>query len=219
MSEAERIAERYSRRAIKPPSRGELLFNEFVIKERQSRYKMILDNHFKEPDKISVLEIGAGTGVNISFFKHIGIKPENIFANEMLNDRLTELKKNHPDIHVIGGNAVTILMDKKYDVVFQSTVFTSILDNAFRKQLAQKMMSLVTERGIILWYDFIFDNPRNKDVKKVTVNEIRQLFPSAQIKFYRVTLAPPIGRRVGKLYPLFNFFSFLRTHIIAEIAL
>jgi hypothetical protein len=71
----------------------------------------------------------------------------------------------------------------------------------------------------MIWYDFKYNNPNNLDVKGVGKTEIKKFFPKAKkIIFHNVTLAPPIGRRVGKMYNLINFlFPFLRTHVIAEI--
>lgn len=216
--ELKAIGERYSRRLHKQQPGLQSEFEKKVVHERESRYGAIIRNRFINPSQLSVIEIGAGRGFNIDFFKRLGVLPENIYANELLADRAAQLKINHPDINVIEGNALDISSEKKFDIVFQSTVFTSVLDDDFRKNLAEKMKLLTKDNGIILWYDFMFDNPRNKDVRKVTVNEIRNLFPSAaRIKFWKVTLAPPIGRRVGKLYPLFNLLPLLRTHVIAEI--
>ena len=81
------------------------------------------------------------------------------------------------------------------------------------------MLKLVKPNGIILWYDFVYDNPNNKDVKGVSKQEIRQLFAKAsKITIKKVTLAPPIGRRVGNLYGILNgLFPFLRSHVVAVI--
>ena len=65
---------------------------------------------------------------------------------------------------------------------------------------------------------FFYNNPRNPEVRKVTKNDIIKLFPEAnKITFKKVTLAPPIGRMVSNLYSFFNYFKFLRTHLIAVI--
>ena len=220
MSETDKIRERYAKRRHINYSDREILFAQYMTEERERIYKRILESRFKNLNEIRLLEVGAGAGANISFFKHLGVNPHFIFANEILEDRLIALKSNHPDINVIPGNALDIAVPEKFDVVFQSAVFTSILDDSFRITLAQKMMELTHGGGIILWYDFAFNNPRNPDVKKVTKQEVRRLFYKASsMRFHHVTLAPPIGRRVGKLYPFFNLFPFLRTHIIAEIKL
>jgi len=67
-----------------------------------------------------------------------------------------------------------------------------------------------------------FANPRNPDVRGVPLRRVRELFPDGKVKRCRVTLAPPIARRVvgihPALYTLFNAMPFLRTHILCWIA-
>ena len=74
----------------------------------------------------------------------------------------------------------------------------------------------------MLWYDFTVDNPRNADVRGVPLKRVRALFPHGQIHAQRITLAPPIARRVTALHPslytLFNAVPLLRTHVLAWIA-
>jgi phospholipid N-methyltransferase len=165
----------------------------------------------------SILEIGAGQGNNIPFFIEAGFKPENIYLNELLPERVEALLLKVNPKNVFPGNAITLNFQIKFDLIFQSTVFTSILNNADRKNLADKMWSLLNENGIIFWYDFAFNNPKNRNVKKVTRKNIKELFPNAKkITFNKITLAPPIGRRIGKFYNLLNW-PVLRTHLFAVI--
>lgn len=190
----------------------------YISIEREKSYKSIICGIFSNVEKLKLLEVGAGVGLNLSFFHSIGFKYSNVFANELLEDRFEKLKNDYPEITAIAGDASEIILDEKFDIVFQSTVFTSILSDKLRTALAAKMFNLTNENGIVLWYDFVYNNPKNKNVRKVTKNEIKTLFPHAKkFEFYKVTLAPPIGRRVGKWYNFFNKFSFLRTHIIAVI--
>lgn len=222
MSEIENIKRRYEEREKNKKIKKHYsnnLFSEYIAREREKHYENILKEVFSDFSSIKVMEIGAGSGSNLSFFKRTKVPPENIFANELLPNRVEMLRKNHPDINIFPGNALELNFRGEFDIVFQSTVFTSVLDDIFRQQLADKMWSMLKPDGIVLWYDFIFSNPANKDVRKVTKTDIRKLFPSAQsIIFHKATLAPPIGRKVGKLYNLINsLFPFLRTHVIAII--
>lgn len=220
MNELEKIAERYKRREnISFNNNGASLFSSFIVKERELIYEREILKHFQTIKDLRVLEIGAGGGGNIDFFKKIGIEAKHIYANELLKERINHLRVNHPDIHIIEGDACDMEETIKYDIVFQSTVFTSILDSKFKEKLAKKMIGLVNENGIILWYDFIYDNPSNKDVKGISKREIHQLFKDCKsFNFISVTLAPPIGRRIGRLYSIINIlFPFLRTHTIAII--
>jgi hypothetical protein len=50
---------------------------------------------------------------------------------------------------------------------------------------------------------------------------VRQLFPAGRLRSQRITLAPPIARRVAAIHPLlytaFNALPLLRTHLLAWI--
>lgn len=83
------------------------------------------------------------------------------------------------------------------------------------------MWSMVKPQGGVLWYDFIFNNPNNPDVRGISILRIHELFPGGKIKVWRLTLAPPISRRVTKIHPSFytllNYIPFLRTHVLCWI--
>lgn len=170
-----------------------------------------------------LLEIGCGSGTNLLNFILLGFRPENLVANELLEERVASARQLLPkSVKMIEGDASTLeLEDETFDVVFQSTVFTSILDDAFQQKLADRMWSLAKPGGGILWYDYVYNNPANPDVRGVPTKRIRQLFPHGKMKVWHLTLAPPIGRLVTKispkLYTLFNAFPFLRTHVLCWI--
>lgn len=221
MSETERIKQHYEERKNSPAvgkASSYTLYIDEVVREREKIYSGIILSKFKKTDDIQIMDMGAGTGANLPFFKRLGIKSEHIYANELQDDRVAELKANFPDIHVFPGDALQLNFKNKFDITFQSTVFTSILDDGFKKKLADKLWSMTKPGGMILWYDFTFDNPSNKSVKGIKKEEIKALFPgSTNFTFRKVTLAPPIGRRFQKIYGLLNAFPFLRTHMIAVI--
>lgn len=218
----EAITAQYARRGENPRLKdryGPSAYTRHAVQEREARYARIL-RQLGPPATLRLMEIGAGTGGNIPFFLRLGLVPGQVHANELLPDRVEALRLAQPGITVHPGNALDIpaALDGTFDVVFQSTVFTSILDAGFKVLLARRMWALTKPGGIILWYDFVYDNPANPDVKGVGIREIRSLFPHASpMHFHRVTLAPPLGRRVGRLYPLFNAIPLLRTHVVAEI--
>jgi hypothetical protein len=68
-------------------------------------------------------------------------------------------------VRLIPGDASTLtLPPQSARLVLQSTVFSSLLDDAFQQRLADAMWSWVAPGGGVLWYDFTVDNPRNPDV-------------------------------------------------------
>lgn len=170
-----------------------------------------------------LIEIGCGGGLNLLYFLKLGFNPENIVANELIEQRAESARKLLPEsIKIIIGNAIDLqLPAEEFDIVFQSTVFSSILSFNSRKKLADVIWKIVKPGGGILWYDFIYNNPQNPNVKRVTLKDINELFPEAQKRTWRLTLAPPISRFVTKFHPnfyhVFNSLLFLRTHILCWI--
>jgi hypothetical protein len=107
------------------------------------------------------------------------------------------------------------------DLVLQSTVFSSLLDDAFQQRLAHTMWQWLKPGGAVLWYDFTVNNPRNPDVRGVPLRRVQALFPQGRITHRRVTLAPPLARAVCALHPalygVFNVLPLLRTHVLAWV--
>jgi|GEM_PF-2801708 SAM-dependent methyltransferase len=223
MNVIEQIKEHYEKRkteSFKIWDKKTYIFSQYASFYREMLYYNILKKNFNDFDNLKLLEIGAGSGYNLYFFKKIGFCSNNIFANELLEDRLKLLRDNFPEIKIFEGDA--LLIDDNYnetfDIVFQSTVFSSITDLSFRIKLAEKIWNLLKYDGIILWYDFFISNPKNVYTKPITKKEVFALFPYAKyMKFYKTTLASPIARRVRLAYPFFNIFPFLRTHYVIEI--
>ena len=225
MNEVEKIKQRYKKRE-ELSDRYDIL-NPWTYKGEQEKesalINWIMTCNILPVEKKKLLEIGCGSGGNLLEFIKLGFSPENLVGNELLDDRIQSANLKLPlNIKIIPGNALELKLEPdKFDIVFQSMVFSSILEENFRVQLAKKMWGWVREGGGILWYDFIYDNPWNKDVKGITYNKLKEYFPENSIKKWKITLAPPISRVVTKIHPsfynIFNSFPLLRTHILCWI--
>jgi ubiquinone/menaquinone biosynthesis C-methylase UbiE len=170
-----------------------------------------------------ILEIGCGNGDLLRDFIRWGARPENISGIELIPERIAEAKTLCPQtISIQQGNAAEIgFPDETFDLVVQSTVFTSVLDTKIKTKIASEMRRVLKPSGFIIWYDFSVDNPNNKNVKGVNAREIRRLFKDCDVYLKRITLAQPILRRVAAhswlLCCLLSQFPFLCTHYIGVI--
>jgi hypothetical protein len=83
------------------------------------------------------------------------------------------------------------------------------------------MVRVLKPGGVVLWYDFRFNNPRNLEVRGIEAAEIRSLFPECSVDLKKVTLAPPLARRVVPISwtsaELLEKLPFLRTHYLGVI--
>ena len=74
--------------------------------------------------------------------------------------------------------------------------------------------------GVIIYYDIRYNNPFNSNVIKMTLDDIKYLFPNMIVKLKPVTILPPLIRALGKtsieLYPLLAKLNFLKTHYIGH---
>lgn len=220
-SEKESIVRRFERRhAFDPiPYPKISAFQMFSRFEREYWIGQFLKDHFGNLDHIKMLEVGAGSGANVYSFYQLGIRPENFYGNELVPSLVESLSKVIPRSQIFAGDILGIPTDsEKFDVIYIGTVFSSILNEELSKAIAEHIWKLVMPGGLVLWYDIKFNNPFNREVRGISRAEVKRLFPNASlVKSRSITLPPPIGRRVGRLYNFINF-SFLRSHLLCALA-
>lgn len=225
-SEAELVRERYARRV--PRDARYSLLNPAALLALQERQRalsaLFAALGFEDLSTVSLLEIGCGDGGNLLELLRMGFAPAGLAGIELLPERCAAARERLPAgvALTLGDAAAVPIAPASRDMVFQSTVFSSLLDDSFQQRLADAMWAAVKPGGGVLWYDFTVDNPRNPDVRGVPLNHVRKLFPGGTMQARRITLAPPVARVVTRLHPslytLFNAVPLLRTHVLAWIA-
>ena len=201
-AEDDRIRAKYARRNTRDSRYS--WFNAghvFMLQERERRVLELLRRAGVDSlDNRRILEIGCGQGFWLREFIKWGGKPENLTGVELLPERVEEARRLSPHgVNVILGSAAQVpLPDGRFDLVLQSTVFTSIQDSAVKQQIAAEMLRLVRPDGLILWYDFRVNNPWNPDVTGIRKAEALKLFSGCRVHLYPITLTPPIVRRLAR---------------------
>jgi SAM-dependent methyltransferase len=222
--EIKAVAERYARRgdgglysALRPDVWQTLHERQRVL------LRFLAQARRGELSALTATEVGCGSGGNLLELLRLGFTPERLTGLELLPERHEQARHALPAATtlLLGDATAAPLPPASQDLVLAFTVFSSLLDDTFQHQLADTMWSWLKPGGAIVWYDFTVDNPRNRDVRGVPAQRVAQLFPKGTMRSRRVTLAPPIGRRVTKLHPaawrLFNAVPLLRTHLLAWI--
>ena len=223
--EASAVKARYARRAAADTRYS--LFDPTALQALQERQRAVLRRLARQGltdlPALRLLDVGCGTGGNLLDCLRMGFAAEHLAGIELLAERLEVARACLPaSVDLKCGDATALdLPAASFDIVSQFTVFSSLLDGAFQRRLADAMWAWVRPGGGILWYDFTVNNPRNADVRGVPLSRVRELFPQGRISAERLTLAPPIARVVNRIHPwlgsMLGCVSPLRTHVLCWI--
>lgn len=195
-----------------------------LVQERQRAILQGLARRgWHKPAALTMTEVGCGAGGNLLEFLRAGFAAGHLTGCELLPERLAMARACLPEAVALwpGDAAAAPIAPASQDLVLQATVFSSLLDDAAQQCLANAMWRWVKPGGAVLWYDFTVDNPHNRAVRGVPLARLRQLFPQGRVQHQRITLAPPLARRVVRVHPslytVFNTLPLLRTHLLAWI--
>lgn len=169
--------------------------------------------------ELKILEIGCGGGGVIKDLEAIGMS--NMISVGMDIDYL-RLKTIQINALILQGDGSKLAFrDRTFDVIIQATVFTSVLDDTKKGEIAKEILRALKDDGLLLWHDFQYDNPFNRNVKGIKLEEIKRLFPKCFYKYNTVHANPLITRPISKysigFAKLLDKIRFLHTHLFVEI--
>lgn len=221
------IRERYARRAAIPADRYSVFSPDVLLRAHafeRALVAMLKQGGVLAPQEKSVLEIGCGEGINLLQLIRLGFDPARMAGNDLRDESLVAARRILPQaVRLLPGEASALAFGSEtFDIVTQSTVFSSILDDTMQTAVAARMWALTRPGGAVLWYDLAVDNPWNKDVRGLPLERIRALFPNGTITARRITLAPPLARIAAaihsSIYRALDTLPFLRSHLLCWIA-
>jgi len=171
--------------------------NLFTVQQRQRAVLALLRQEgFYPLAGRHILEIGCGAGGVLREFLSFGAYPQHLHGVELLDWRVTKAKALSPYFPLVCADGQALpYPDHCFDLVLQYTVFSSILDDNVKRSIAREMCRVLKPDGLILWYD-CWLNPTNPHTRGIRRAEVRALFPGSHFSFHRITLAPPIARRL-----------------------
>ena len=189
--------------------------HQFIAQQRERRLLDLLSRYgFAALQSKSILEVGCGTGQWLRDFVKWGARPDKLAGIDLLADRLSTAQQLCPQgVRIRCANAAQLpFVDNVFDLVFQSTVFTSILDSELRHRVAAEMMRVLKRDGVIVWYDYHLNNPWNQDVRGVKRREIYKLFSDCTVDLKRITLLPAVARALAP-------YSYFGCYLLEKIPL
>lgn len=164
-----------------------------------------------------ILEVGCAGGYVIKSLIDMGAEEKNITGIDIRFDRLEEARNAFPFVtfEVMDASDLTF-QDNTFDVITVFTVLSSVLNSKIRKIIASELIRVLKPDGVIIYYDLRYNNPWNRDVKRIMKSEIKKLFPRMKLNLELITLLPPLARKLNNstsnLYHVFSKVPLLRTH-------
>ena len=196
--------------------------NLFALYQRQrALLKALRKIGIADLSDLMICEMGCGGGGVLTEFLNYGAMPKKLFGIDLLIDRLAEAQLKLPATNFVNANGQNFpFASRSFDFVLQYTALSSILDSRLRVEIARDMLRIVKPGGVIISYDF-WINPTNAQTRGIPPSEIRGLFQNCTFEFHKITLAPPIARRLVPiswgLAWLLESFRVFNTHYLIMI--
>lgn len=228
MTERERITQEYGARDTDEQLRARYRFTNpghlLLLQQRERRLLALLGrlgvaDHLAD---LRALDIGCGTGGLLLDLVRYGARAEQLAGVDLVPRRVAMAHQRLPRADLREGDAAGLpYPDSAFDLVFQLTVVSTVLDPDCRAAIAREMCRVLRPGGAIIWYDLCVGSPGNHGVRPIGRAELRALFPGASVEATRVTLMPPLARLTARrswlLAELMSALPFLRTHLLAAI--
>ncbi len=148
-----------------------------------------------------ILDIGCGLGDWLDFCLRMGADRQDLHGVDLSQARVDHARaRTGADVRCADATRLP-WSDQTFDIVHQSTVFSSILDDQMSRSIAGEMIRVLAPKGRIIWYDFFVNNPSNAAVRGVPMTKLRKLFPGFKVHSKRITLAAPLARKIAPRAP------------------
>lgn len=148
----------------------------------------------------AVLEIGCGRLGWLADLVGWGLRAQDLHGVDLDPERIRAARDALPGADLREADASSLPWpDRSFALVILSTVLTSVLDPATRSSIAAEATRVLAPSGVLLWYDFRWNNPANSNVRGIGRRELRTLFSALQGPVRSLTLAPPLARSIAPL--------------------
>ncbi|HXF49200.1 MAG TPA: class I SAM-dependent methyltransferase [Verrucomicrobiae bacterium] len=142
-----------------------------------------------------ILDIGSGWGSWLLLFLSWGARPENLCAIDLQPERVEVARQRLPKSEIVLGRAEKLPWPgDSFDLIFQFTVFSSVLPPAAREEIAEEIWRVLKPGGYFVSFDFFISHPANPNTVGIGKGELRRLFPHSSFRFRRLGIFPPLAR-------------------------
>jgi ubiquinone/menaquinone biosynthesis C-methylase UbiE len=154
----------------------------------------------------AVLDVGCGCGCDIYELTRLAYDPAKMTGIDILPDRILAAKRLWPQIRFVQGDASRMeFADDSFDLIFESTMFATLPDDALSAAIASEMVRVCRPGGHLMLVDWWTLKLGDPSYKALTRRRVANLFAVGRqtdlLRVYRGALVPPLGRWLSKWFP------------------
>lgn len=120
-----------------------------------------------------LVDVGCGGGRDLGHWLASGWPPDHLAGIDVVPDRVERAREWCPGVDIrLGDGGPLPFGDAAFDVATATVVLSSVLDDHVRRVLCAEMLRVIRPGGLLMIYDFVVRNPRNPDVRPMSLRSL-----------------------------------------------
>ena len=166
-----------------------------------------------------ILDIGVGIGADGPRFRDLAVRPDLFVGLDVMDEYARKARQANDWMNTVTGEAGRLpFPDHVFDIVYQSTMLSSVLDARQRQLVFREVERVLAPGGAFISYDVRYRNPWNPHTRPLKSREVRLSFPRWEVKTWSLTAIPQLQRFVAAhsvtACRLLEAIPFLRSHLV-----
>lgn len=170
-----------------------------------------------------VLNVGCGNGADNFQLLRLHYDIKNIFGIDINDERLSIAQHVFPNSSCELGDASNMKYKNDFfDIVFESTMFSTIADDNLCDKIASEMIRVCKQSAHIVLVDWKIPKPNNPNYNALTHKKLVEFFKvgveTDLVLTARGALIPPIGRFISKyLHGIYFLISSCLPFLVGQV--
>ena len=214
------VYESYARDAGKQRAWADGTAHRFQLDRKWARIREGLRRAKISPLKSRILDLGVGSGTECPSLLESGFRPEALIALDLDENRVRSARARYRWLRALAGDGTKLpFRDEAFDVVYQSTMISSVLDASRRAAILKEAGRVLRPGGTFISYDMRYPNPWNRHTRPLRLSELRCAFAGWKLSGGSLTGIPQIIRPLSRvslpLCRLVEAVPIFRSHLLA----